>query len=98
MTFLFVMVILMSTDKKATPMLAGFAIGFTLLIIHLMTIPVDNTSVNPARSFRAAIFAGSALAQLWAFVVFPIVGAVVGVAVWLAVGSGSLRETRLAGK
>jgi aquaporin Z len=52
----------------------------------LVTIPVDNTSVNPARSFGAAVFAGSdAMSQLWAFIVFPLIGAVVGVMVWVLV-------------
>jgi aquaporin Z len=55
-------------------------------MIHLATIPVDNTSVNPARSLGAAVFSGSdAMAQLWAFIVFPLIGAVVGVLVWLLV-------------
>ena len=55
-------------------------------MIHLATIPVDNTSVNPARSFGAAIYSGSdALSQLWAFFVFPLIGGVVGVLIWLFV-------------
>jgi aquaporin Z len=86
-TFLFVLVILMSTDtksftllsaeRKPTPIFAPFAIGFTLLVIHLMTIPVDNTSVNPARSLGPALFVGDwALEQLWVFILFPLVGGV----------------------
>jgi aquaporin Z len=86
-TFLFVWVILMSTDSKAfnlpsmdrkpTPIFCGIAIGFTLLIIHLMTIPVDGTSVNPARSIGPAIFVGGwALEQLWVFILFPLIGGV----------------------
>jgi aquaporin Z len=55
-------------------------------MIHLATIPVDNTSVNPARSFGAAIFSGTdAVSQLWAFFVFPLIGAAVGVAAWMLV-------------
>jgi len=61
---------------RGVPALAGLAIGFTLTLIHLVTIPVDNTSVNPARSIATAIYGGpEALAQLWVFIVFPIVGA-----------------------
>ena len=61
---------------RGTPALAGLAIGLTLTLIHLTSIPVDNTSVNPARSIAAAIYGGTdALAQLWAFILFPIVGA-----------------------
>ncbi len=58
----------------------GLAVGITLAIIHLATIPVDNTSVNPARSIGAAVFSGGdAMSQLWAFVLWPMVGGVVGV-------------------
>jgi aquaporin Z len=61
----------------------GLAAGITLAMIHLATIPVDNTSVNPARSIGAAVFSGGdAMAQLWAFIVWPLVGAIVGVLVW----------------
>ncbi len=61
---------------RGTPALAGLAIGLALTLIHLTSIPVDNTSVNPARSIAAAIYGGTdALAQLWVFLVFPIVGA-----------------------
>ena len=56
----------------------GLAIGLTLTLIHLVSVPIDNTSVNPARSIAAAIYGGTdALAQLWVFLVFPIVGALV---------------------
>jgi aquaporin Z len=65
---------------------AGFAaipIGLTLALIHLISIPIDNTSVNPARSFATAIFAhGFAFEELWVFIVFPLVGAFVGALVW----------------
>jgi hypothetical protein len=73
-------------------------VGFTLALIHLVTIPVDNTSVNPARSFGAVLWSGNSDAweQFWAFIVFPLVGAVVGVLVWLAVDDSRLEDTMLA--
>jgi len=76
-TALFVLVILGVTHPtRGTPALAGLAIGLTLTLIHLVTIPIDNTSVNPARSIATAIYGGGeALAQVWVFIVFPIVGA-----------------------
>jgi len=65
-------------------------------MIHLATIPVDNTSVNPARSFGAAIYAGSdAMGQLWAFIVFPLVGAALGVLVWVVVHDTGLEDAWL---
>jgi aquaporin Z len=95
-TALLMFVVLSTTHGKFPAGFAGLAIGITLAVIHLVTIPVDNTSVNPARSFGAAVFAGSgALKQLWAFIVFPIVGAVVGVLAWLAVDDGKLEDTML---
>lgn len=76
MTFMFLIIILGSTDKRAPSGLAPVAIGLGLTLIHLISIPVTNTSVNPARSTGPAIFAGGwALAQLWLFWVAPIVGA-----------------------
>jgi len=76
MTFIFLMVILGATDKRAPAGLAGLAIGLTLTLIHLVSIPVTNTSVNPARSTGPALFVGGwALGQLWLFWVAPIVGA-----------------------
>jgi aquaporin Z len=78
LTAIFLYVIIGSTDVRAPAGFAGIAIGFTLTIIHLVSIPVSNTSVNPARSTGPAIMQhGWALAQLWAFWVFPIVGALV---------------------
>lgn len=77
MTFMFLMVILGSTDKKAPAKFAPIAIGLCLTLIHLITIPVSNTSVNPARSTAVAIFQGTwAVEQLWLFWLAPIVGAV----------------------
>ena len=76
MTFIFLFVILGATHSKAPKYLAGLAIGLCLTLIHLISIPVTNTSVNPARSTSQALFAGDwALGQLWLFWVAPIVGA-----------------------
>ena len=78
MTFIFLFVILGSTHAKAPKYLAGLAIGLCLTLIHLISIPVTNTSVNPARSTSQALFAegGWAMGQLWLFWVAPIVGAI----------------------
>ncbi|HTU01784.1 MAG TPA: aquaporin Z [Candidatus Sulfotelmatobacter sp.] len=89
MTCGFLVVILGATDKRAPVALAPLAIGLALTLIHLVSIPVTNTSVNPARSTGPALFAGGwALAQLWAFWVAPIVGAVIAgfLYPWLAGG------------
>ena len=78
MTFMFLMIILGATHSKAPKALAGLAIGLGLTLIHLISIPVTNTSVNPARSTSQAIFVGDwALGQLWLFWVAPIAGAIV---------------------
>ncbi len=77
MTFLFLVIILGATHSKAPKGFAGLAIGLGLTLIHLISIPVTNTSVNPARSTSQALFAGDwALGQLWLFWVAPIVGAI----------------------
>lgn len=77
MTFMFLIIILGATHSKASKGFAGLAIGLGLTLIHLISIPVTNTSVNPARSISQAIFAGGwALEQLWLFIVAPIVGAI----------------------
>jgi aquaporin Z len=77
LTFFFLIVILGATDKRAPQALAGVAIGLALTLIHLVSIPVTNTSVNPARSTGPAIFVGGwAINQLWLFWVAPIIGAV----------------------
>ena len=79
MTAFFLVVIVLSTSKKAAAGFAPIAIGLCLTLIHLISIPVTNTSVNPARSTGPAIFQGSwALEQLWLFWVAPIAGAVIG--------------------
>jgi len=76
MTFMFLIIILGATHSKAPKGFAGLAIGLGLTLIHLVSIPVTNTSVNPARSTSQAVFAGDwALGQLWLFWVAPIVGA-----------------------
>jgi len=79
MTFGFLIVILGATDKRAPAGFAGLAIGLALTLIHLVSIPVTNTSVNPARSTGPALFVGGwALQQLWLFWVVPLVGGLVG--------------------
>jgi aquaporin Z len=77
MTFMFLIVILGATDERAPKGFAGLAIGLMLTLIHLISIPVTNTSVNPARSISQAIFVGDwAISQLWLFIVAPVVGAI----------------------
>jgi aquaporin Z len=77
MTFMFLIVILGATHKNASPSFGGLAIGLALTLIHLISIPVTNTSVNPARSTSQALFVGDwATGQLWLFWVAPIVGAI----------------------
>ncbi len=77
LTFIFLLVILGATHKKASPGFGGLAIGLCLALIHLISIPISNTSVNPARSIAPAIFeGGDALKQVWAFILAPIVGAI----------------------
>ena len=79
LTMFFLLVILGATDKFANGKFAGVAIGLALTLIHLVSIPITNTSVNPARSLSQAIFAGGTpLSQVWLFWVAPIAGAVVG--------------------
>lgn len=79
LTFMFIFIIMGATDKLAPIGFAGLAIGLALTLIHLISIPVTNTSVNPARSTGPALFVGGwALSQLWMFWVAPIVGGVLG--------------------
>jgi len=88
MTMMFLLVILGATDKRAPQGLAPVAIGLCLTLIHLISIPVTNTSVNPARSTGVALYAGDwAVAQLWLFWIAPIVGAIIGAAVYRFIGS-----------
>ncbi len=87
MTFMFLIVILGATDERAPQGFAGVAIGLALTLIHLISIPVTNTSVNPARSISQALFVGDwALAQLWVFIVIPVLGALAAGAVYKYLG------------
>jgi aquaporin Z len=89
MTMMFLLIILGATDKRAPQGLAPIAIGLGLTLIHLISIPVTNTSVNPARSTGVALFAGEwALAQLWLFWVAPIAGAMLGAVIYRVIGNG----------
>jgi aquaporin Z len=90
MTFMFLMIILGSTDERAPKGFAPIAIGLGLTLIHLISIPVTNTSVNPARSTGPAIFVGGwAISQLWLFWVAPIIGAVLAGFVYNFIGGKS---------
>ncbi|MEU4315935.1 aquaporin [Nocardia sp. NPDC024068] len=82
LTALLVFVVLASTDQISDKPLAGLSIGLTLTVIHLIAIPVDNTSVNPARSIAVAPYQGGAMGQLWAFILFPLIGGVLGALVY----------------
>ncbi|GHU33855.1 aquaporin Z [Betaproteobacteria bacterium] len=87
MTAIFLFVIVGATDKRAPAGFAPIAIGLCLTLIHLISIPVTNTSVNPARSTAVAIFAGDwALAQLWLFWVAPIIGGALGAFLYRIIG------------
>lgn len=89
MTMMFLVVILGATDERAPKGLAPVAIGLCLTLIHLISIPVTNTSVNPARSTGVALFAGGwAVEQLWLFWVAPIVGAVLGAVIYRFIRGG----------
>ena len=88
MTMMFLIIILGATDKRAPQGFAPIAIGLGLTLIHLISIPVTNTSVNPARSTGVALYVGGwAISQLWLFWVAPIVGAIFGGIVYRFVGS-----------
>jgi aquaporin Z len=87
MTMMFLLIILGATDKRAPQGFAPLAIGLGLTLIHLISIPVTNTSVNPARSTGVAVFAGGwAVAQLWLFWAAPIAGALIGAAIYRFIG------------
>ncbi|NLV40636.1 MAG: aquaporin Z [Candidatus Hydrogenedentes bacterium] len=88
MTMMFLLIILGATDRKAPQGFAPLAIGLGLTLIHLISIPVTNTSVNPARSTAVAVYTGGwAVSQLWLFWVAPIAGALLGAAVYRVIGS-----------
>lgn len=83
LTALFLFVIFGSTHDKAPKGFAGISIGFTLVLIHLIGIPITGTSVNPARSLGPAVFVGGdALVQLWLFIVAPIIGGIISALIW----------------
>jgi aquaporin Z len=85
-TALFVLVIVGTTRSSMIPGFAAIPIGLMLTLVHLISIPIDNTSVNPVRSLSTAVFANSfALEQIWMFVVFPIVGGLVAAGIWMFV-------------
>jgi aquaporin Z len=87
MTMMFLIVIMGATDKRAPHGFAPIAIGLCLTLIHLVSIPVPNTSVNPARSTGVAVFVGGwAVSQLWLFWVAPIIGGILGATVYKAIG------------
>ena len=86
LTFIFLLVVFGSTSERAPKGFAGLAIGLTLVLIHLVAIPIDGTSVNPARSLGPAILTAftdtTALSQLWLFIVAPIIGGILAAIVW----------------
>ena len=93
MTFFFLIVILGATDARAPKGLAPIAIGLALTLIHLVSIPVTNTSVNPARSTGPALFVGGwAIKQLWLFWIAPIVGAAIAGVVHRTLVAGGREE------
>jgi aquaporin Z len=99
MTAIFLMVIMGVTDKRASKGFAALAIGLTLALIHLVSIPVTNTSVNPARSTGPALFVGGwALNQLWLFWLAPIIGGIIGaLAYQLVAGDDSVSDAEVMG-
>jgi aquaporin Z len=97
LTAFFLLVILGATAKRAAAGFGGMAIGLSLTLIHLISIPITNTSVNPARSTSQALFAGGDyLPQLWLFWVAPIVGAAIGAAIWKLLLADAADEVALA--
>lgn len=85
-TFVFVLVVLGTTSKGGAGNFAGLAIGLTLVLVHIVCIPLTGTSVNPARSIGPALFqGGEALSQLWIFIVGPFIGAILSAVVWKAI-------------
>lgn len=98
LTAVFVAVVLVVSSRPAAGAVGGIVGGLTLTLVHLVSIPVDNTSVNPARSLATALFAdrsSHALQELWAFIVFPLLGSLVGVALYLMLDDRRLEDTSL---
>ena len=99
MTFMFLVIILGATHKRATTGFAGLAIGLGLTLIHLISIPVTNTSVNPARSTAVALFVGGwAIQQLWLFWIAPLIGAAIAGFVYKAILEGPVQEVPVTGR
>jgi len=99
MTFMFLIIIFGTTHKRAPVGFAGLAIGLALTLIHLISIPVTNTSVNPARSTAPALFVGGwAIDQLWVFWVAPIIGALIAGFVHRALLEGDVHEPPVTGR
>jgi aquaporin Z len=98
MTMMFLLIILGATDKRAPQGFAPLAIGLGLTLIHLISIPVTNTSVNPARSTGVALYVGGwAVDQLWLFWIAPIAGALIGAAVYRVIASEERASSMSAG-
>lgn len=96
LTAAFVLVILLVTEKIAAPGFAGIAIGLTLTLVHLVGIPLTGTSVNPARSLGPALFeGGTALQQVWLFILAPLVGALIAVVIWRLTRTSEAEEREL---
>lgn len=92
-TFVFVLVVLGTTSKGGAGNFAGLAIGLSLVLVHIVCIPLTGTSVNPARSIGPAIFqGGEALSQLWIFIVGPFIGAIIASIVWKLIDTESDSE------
>ena len=99
MTFMFLVIILGTTHQRGPVGFAGLAIGLGLTLIHLISIPVTNTSVNPARSTATAVFVGGwAVQQLWLFWLAPVMGAAIAGVVSKAVLEGSVEEPPVTGR
>jgi aquaporin Z len=94
-TAIFVLIVLGTTDENGVPKGFGpIAAGFGLALVHMISIPVSNTSVNPARSLATAVFQGDwALGQVWAFILFPAIGAAVAGGLWMVVGPNHVETT-----
>lgn len=92
LTFFFVFTVLGATSKLGNSNLAGVAIGLALGLVNIVGIPVDNCSVNPARSFGPALFAPNAWPDFWIMVVGPLAGALIAAAVWRALATGRAPE------